>query len=362
MPLRSLAEEASYPRDVPLWEAPTTRDKVVETLESLREVYEHWLLAMKPLNPPRETALRGSYHSLLHRLWLKEKKYGALFRPLDQILSELGKIKLLHRVGEVLPQFRPASVAIKRVPDCDWKGDLMRMLDDHGTVYVKTDKSANGAGVFRLEKVEGRLRVTPPRPLEAIIQKGVRYLVEAQIPIAPTESGETWEIRFIAPFEGLHHAKIGLFGSHVNNLSRGGRIQESAETIASVLRAKENGRPADEIQAHALVFLQQGAAVAREALQVVHDIEDRIALHIAPQALMPYFRGTFLLVDITGAWDAESGTLKPIIVECQPGGSLAGIRQVDPAGEQGLRHACTDKINRALYNLQNGLRSLPSTL
>ena len=74
---------------------------------------------------------------------------------------------------------------------------------------------------------------------------------------------------------------------------------------------------------------------------------------MVPAQWVEHFRGTFLVVDITGVWNENDHRLKPIIVECQPGGSLSGMHQIDPNGYHTIRDACVTQINCALHLVKN---------
>jgi|GEM_PF-5622547 len=325
-------------RDTAPWEGEPTQEELMCAIQMLRPLYQQWVLELEPLNPLwAGDNIYRRFHSPLYRLEYKEGQEHAYFNPLQRLLSATRKADLMKHIEEELGH-RPESIIVRPAQDSTWIQDVAALLDRSGAIYFKRNQSGRGNAVFHIERAGQGLRITPPDGdsfevpdfndefFARLINSNKSYLVDAEIPIAFTEEGETWEIRFVPPYANCDYAKVGEKGSHINNISRGAVGATSEEVVESVIRAKYPNLSDDEREARADHFLHEAFELSKHVLVLVGEIEAKVASAIVDPELADFMRSMVFEVDITGVWD-EAGRLKPIIIEAQAGSGLTGLVQ-----------------------------------
>src|SRR3989338_1537865 len=99
------------------------------------------------------------------------------------------------------------------------------------------------------------------------------------------------------------------------------------------------------------LFLSKAFSISEESLALVQSIERDFGQVLLPRK-SDCFEGTFLVMDVTGVWDPQTGNLDPVIIECQPGGSLSGLGET---GSRRLILQITQAINTKLRCAQADL-------
>lgn len=168
-----------------------------------------------------------------------------------------------------------------------------------------------------------------------------RFLVEETIPIPRTSDGHTWEVRALV-VDGhtsltpeVLAMKKGNPALAVNTVARGGTWHvhdDMRDQLAGVFRSCMDG---DQMHIRVAVetFLDEVCRLAW-AVRDVTDVEclERARAHlpsIPEDARRDIFSSSSFCVDITGAWNNASRSMKPMIIEAQhemkPAGSINDI-------------------------------------
>ncbi|MBA3723479.1 MAG: hypothetical protein H0W89_01115 [Candidatus Levybacteria bacterium] len=233
--------------------------------------------------------------------------------------------------------FHPAATD-GRLPD-----DILSMVDDTGAVYLKQDKSAKANRVIRIAKAEEGYTIqdlsgeeTVPSlqtfsvpTSDAFTDYSIPWTAEEQISVARTNNGESWEVRLLPPFKMQYpFAKVGNADAHVNNIAQGGSVHDALSIVQNAILAKDPNMSVGEAQHKARAFLQEGYDIATD----VKALTDAMHITLAKKIIRPEdvkdpdqydnvmrdaFGGTFYCVDVTGVWDEETKSLKPMIIEAQ---------------------------------------------
>ncbi len=265
---------------------------------------------------------------------------------------------------------RPRSFVVDVPRNKNISEDLVAQIDSklqEGAVYIKKDKGYQGTEVGRIKKGEkdvincqwhhGNYTYKNLKEFLLNLQDG-KYLLEAEIPIAPLPAGRTWEVRFIPPFPYENsYVKLGQKGSHINNIAQGGERASSHKVVQDVIRFKFPHLGTDKIEQHADDFLRRSQEIAVKVKALVDEYEMTLAsIFIQPEDLrnpqcrdeiIELFRGNFVCVDITGIWQGDD--LVPMIIEAQPTCHLSS----EASGE--IYKKCRRHILKGLQTLQEEL-------
>lgn len=268
----------------------------------------------------------------------------------------------MNWITKHLPQHRPPT----RLTDGFQIEKVIAEVGEDGPVYVKGDAEA-AHQVWRVEpQLDQRWAVTHAfsehTNLSAMdlwrvlfANGGAGYnkkIVEAEIPIARTPEGRTWEMRFCPTERGPASArdfscmKVALDGSHVNNIRRGGEWKEGVECRELLERIISHACPVKDLQARvkAEEFLTQSEELASTVklcmdgafLTMARSIVDPSSFREPGQygfLMRDCFASTAFCSDITGRWDIHRQALVPMIVECQAGVALP-LRIASPLGTE----------------------------
>jgi hypothetical protein len=291
---------------------------------------------------------------------------------LERGLQVLEKSSVSHIIAAELGHRPPAISFDPSSTDGSLPEDVVAMVENAGAVYLKRDKSAKGDQVLRITKTDDGYAVKGPDS-EVVVptldefslptpkgMDGTSWIAEEEIPIARTEDGNTWEVRFLQP-SSTNFAKVGNADNHVNNVAKGGTAASSYQTVLSVIRANAPGIDSADAAEKASQFLREGRSLAGQ----VKAITDRLQVELAKQIVTPddmkdpdqydavmqgAFSGNFYCVDITGVWNTETNTLDPMIIEAQPEAGLPDHMVPDAYRE------CIDTNNRRRALLQGALK------
>jgi len=343
-----------------------TRQQYIAKLKNIRESQGDADLSMR-------RDLRPTSQSLLQQLVVVESissDFGN--KSLGRHMGLLDKAPFSQAIGETVGH-RPQSITFSLNEYPTVVSDLDTLLDS-GAVYIKANNGFRGENVTRVEKTDrGMLAVsskgrrlildslTDYRPQPGYLTNSDVFIAEQEIPIAPTGSGGTWEVRMLPPFSDEYfYAKVDDSGKGVNNISQGGERKSAPSVIEGVIRAKYPTANENEVAQKTADFIDGAKGLAA----TVKQLSDKIQLALAKSIIKPddlkdptlydevmgqCFAGNFLAVDITGVWDDE-GSLIPMVIEAQTSAALAD----SVAGR--AYHECLEQMNAKIRALKAALR------
>jgi hypothetical protein len=325
-------------------------------------------------DPAERSHLLNIDQSLLHRLAPAEFMSGYFSNPLlIGCLQRLDKVSLSPLIREAIGH-RPEAIVFS-LPDYRTVIPALEDMLTRSAVYLKGNNSFCAERVLRFARADaGGYTVTDAAGAVAVLDRLDQcflpaayvpnmnvFIAEAEIPIARTESGATWELRMLPPHPPeWSYAKLGKTGSIVNNVAQGGSTTSAADVVRSVVRARFAQADDAEVERRAAIFLQRAYELAGQ----VKDLTDEVHLGIARAAVLSEdmrepdayedimrhcFSGNFLCIDITGAWD-QDGELVPMVIEAQTSAHLPE-RLASEAYE-----TCLETMNGKRACLQNALR------
>lgn len=308
----------------------------------------------KPITERYETKERKNLteeeQSILHWLLIRRQiRIDEMMHYEEPGMTELDKVPFLLVIGQELGH-RPDCFSFalqhyyKEIPEAK----MEQLLSKHPAIYIKRNQGSRGEDIMKISKgdnngyiVEGakyscKTSLASLSDLDLPLgpsAKETEYIVEAEIPIAKTSNGSTWEIRHIPPLDDTY-AKVSQPGDMLNSISRGGLRQNTIATLVDVIKTHYPELTEDEISQQAIDFITRSKALAAQ----IKELNDQMQIRIAKGLIKPEdlkdpqmyeevmgkcFSGTFYVSDITGVWD-ERGKLQPVIIEAQASASLPG--------------------------------------
>jgi hypothetical protein len=344
---------------------------------AVRKSYLDILKAMRGsrggATPPERRHLFSHLQSLLHSLAKAERESARfLHKTVDQSLRQFDKVALCTLIGDVIGH-RPDAVTFDLPDYGDAIPELEAMLD-RSAIYLKANLGFRGESVVRLARCDdgiavtdaaGKTRVFPRleyyRPHGGDHPSMNVFIAEAEIPIARTHEGGTWEVRMLPPFGSeCTYAKLGKAGSIVNNTAQGGRRIGAERGLQSVIRAQYPQAEPREMEERAAQFLADAAGLAARVKNLTDELQIQVARAVVQpgdlkpsadyESTMRYcFSGNFLCVDITGAWN-QHGDLTPVIIEAQTSAALP--EALGPAAYE----TCLGALNAKTAHLRKALQ------
>jgi len=325
------------------------RPAALSALEQSRQQYLQWIKGIKPPtgegDPSHRRDLTPNVHSVLYLLRNVELTKLSGDQAIGNLMENLEKVPLSTAIASRIGH-RPNAITFEGtdLSSGHVTNALDIMLEKSGSVYLKSNRSFRGEGVYQILKENNQYRVVDAGGRTIVVsdlssyqlplginEKDV-FIAEEAIPIARTQQGRTWEMRFLPPLD-VSYCKVGGENNVVNNIAQGGQVQQASDVLQDVLKVKNPDATPEKLSADVENFIKTASQLATQ----VKGLTDNFQMELAKAILKPddlkepakydeliktCFSGTFLCVDITAVWD-EKDKLVPQIIEAQPSAGIS---------------------------------------